>query len=435
MTEQEATRVGLVGLGTVGSRVANRLIERRESLFRRTGARIDLTHVAEMDLTPEMEKALPGVELYRDALTFIEEAECDIVVELIGGLEPAGTIITRAVEQGKDVVTANKELLAKKGAEIFKRAERTGARIRFEASVGGSIPVIRTIREAMVANEFEAVYGIINGTANYVLTRMAEDGQSFNEALQLAQEKGYAEADPSYDVEGDDSAHKIAVLAGLSFGTHVPLEKVHCEGITGISPEIMKDAHRLGYRIKLLGIAKRTPGGLDVRVHPTMIPRASAMAAVQNEYNAVFIQGDPVGSSMLYGKGAGGAPTSTAVISDVTSLAVRDDRVRSSFFYREEPMSVLDIKEVRSRYYLRLQALDRPGVLAQVTRILGDHGISIDSVIQHGRSEEKAVPVILTTHQAAEGDVQEAVQKISRLEVVDSDPVCLRIEEDLVGNS
>lgn len=430
MSDDHPTRVGIIGLGTVGGEVFKRLMERKEQLRQRCGTSIEVTAVADLVKPDPLSDLIDRVSYYESPESMMDAESLDVVVELIGGLEPAETFITEALTRGIDVVTANKELLAKKGPEIFQTAEDHDSRIRFEASVGGSIPVIRTLREAFVDADIEGAYGIINGTANYVLTRMEQDGQPFDEALELAQEKGYAEADPSYDIEGDDSAHKLAILAALGFGSLVPLEDVYCEGITEITPEIVADADDLGYRIKLLGIVKRIEGDLDVRVHPTMVPKNSALAAVREEYNAVYVKADPLGSSMLYGKGAGGAPTATAVVGDVAALAVRNDRARAPIDF-DPGHSVRSIDQVKTRYYLRLMALDQPGVLAGVTKILGDHQISIDSVIQHGRSRDEEVPVVLTTHRAREGNVRKAVDEIAQLDAVGKEPVLLRIEDDL----
>lgn len=430
MSESSVTKVGIVGLGTVGGEVFTRLVDRKKELQNRCGATVEVIAVADLVIPDELEDRVSDVHYYEDALGMIEAEDLDVLVELIGGISPAREIILKALAENVDVVTANKELLAKEGETIFNTANENESRIRFEASVGGSIPVIRTLREAFVDVDVQGAYGIINGTANYVLTQMESRGQNFDEALEIAQEKGYAESDPSYDVEGDDSAHKLVILGALGFGSLVPLDDVYCEGITDITPEIVADAEDLGYRIKLLGIVKRVEGDLDVRVHPTMIPRDSALAAVRDEYNAVYVKADPLGASMLYGKGAGGAPTATAVVGDVADLAVRNDRVQPSIDFQPD-LSVRNIEQITTRYYLRLMALDQPGVLAQVTDILGEHEISIDSVIQHGRSRDEEVPVILTTHRAREGNIQQAVEEIANLDAVGQDPIMLRIEDDL----
>ncbi len=426
---KERINVGVAGLGTVGFNVAHRLLEQRQRLFERSGLKVDLCAVAEPEITPDQRDLFSKQEIYSDAGKLLEEADLDVLVELIGGLQPAGDLIKQALERGIDVVTANKELLAKNGREIFKTATANDARIRFEAAVAGSIPIIRTIREAMVDAEFECIYGIINGTTNYVLSRMARTGMDFDTALDEAREKGYAEADPADDIEGKDSANKLTIIGELAFGSNIPIDRVYTEGIEEITPEIMEDAERLGYCIKLLGIAKKSETGIDIRVHPTMIPTDSALAAVNREYNAIYLQSSPAGASMLYGKGAGGPSTSEAVIGDIVSLADQERDFCGARYYSSPGASLIPAPEVSTRYYLRLMALDKPGVLAQVTRILGEHKISIETVIQHGRSAGELVPVILTTHRAREGSVREAVKAITELEVIGRKPQILRIEE------
>jgi len=429
-------QVAVAGLGTVGGEVVECLLKNAGGLAGRSGVQLNLTAVADPDPPPRFDDGkLKKVDRYDDVLELLDNENPDVFVELIGGVGVARQAIEKALKSGLDVVTANKELLAKNGEQIFEVARNNGGRIRFEASVGGSIPVVRTIRESFVSAELTEIYGIINGTANYVLSRMESDNQKFSEALKLAKDRGYAEADPSYDIEGDDSAHKLAIIAALAFGGRVPLENIYCEGITGISPEIIEDARRLGYRIKLLGIAKKVNGGLDIRVHPTMIPRASALAAVCNEYNAVYLQGEPVGSSMLYGKGAGGPATSSAVLADVIDLAAGRKEVEAPVYFSDTPLAPVAVEEVKTRYYIRLSAVDKPGVLARVTRILGHWEISIETVIQHGRSgeEDEEVPVILTTHKAREGAMQAAVEEITELNVIGSRPEVIRIEEGFEG--
>lgn len=428
-------QVSVAGLGTVGGEVVNRLRSTSDELAHKSGVELELGCVAEPEVPDNFEGKLEKVNLYDDVLEMLENENPDIFVELIGGVGVARKAIERALKSGLDVVTANKELLAKNGDEIFEVARNNGGRIRFEASVGGSMPVVRTIQESFVNAEFTEIYGIINGTANYVLSRMEEDEQEFSKALNLAQERGYAEADPTYDIEGDDSAHKLAIIAALAFGNRVPLENIYCEGITSIRPEIIEDARRLGYRIKLLGIAKKINGGLDIRVHPTMIPRDSALAAVCNEYNAVYFQGEPMGSSMLYGKGAGGPATSTAVIADVVDLAGGRKEAETPVYFSEVSLTQVPVEEVKTRYYIRLSAIDRPGVLAQVTRILGHWEISIETVIQRGRSGAagEEVPVILTTHEAREGPLQTAIEEMTGLDVIGAQPEVIRIEEGFEG--
>lgn len=425
------TEVGLVGLGTVGGQVAKRLLNRDDLLDRRTGTKLKLKAVAEPDVPEDFERLVEKIEHYDDAGELLDETSVDVLVELIGGLDPAKSILKTALRKGTDVVTANKELLAHSGEELLNVASECNQRIRFEASVGGCIPVVRTIREAMVDVDFQAIYGIINGTSNYVLSRMRKDDLSFDDALEIAQKKGFAEADPTYDVEGIDTVHKLILLSELAFGTPVDIDNVHCDGIRKITPEIIKDAEQFGYRVKLLGITKRHGDQLEARVHPTLIPEESPLAAIEDQYNAVLTQGDPVGTNMLTGKGAGGAPTATAVISDLISLAKNRETSGTPYLYQDNPLATLSIQDVESSFYLRLMARDRPGVLSRVTEILGERGISIDSVLQVGQSDEELVPVILTTHQAVGKKMRAAVNEISSLDVVGEEPVFLHIEENL----
>ncbi len=425
------TKVGLVGLGTVGSEVCLRLMERKGLLSVRAGMDLELTAVAEPDVPTDLEEHVSGLEYYESAGHLIEESSVDVLVELIGGINPAEQIIRDALKTGTNVVTANKELLAHRGAELFELADKRNQRIRFEAGVGGCIPVVRSIREAMVDVDFSAIYGIINGTSNYVLSRMRSDEIPFDEALEIARNRGFAEADPSYDVEGTDTVHKLIILSELAFGTRLDYEAVYCKGIERITPEIIRDAKKFGYRIKLLGISKKKEDGIEARVHPTLIPEDSPLAAVEEQYNAVLTQGEPVGTNMFTGKGAGGSPTATAVVSDLISLSRSRDSDRFPYLYRENPVPTIPISKIESRFYLRLMARDRPGVLSRVTKILGDRDISIDSVLQVGRSEENLVPVLLTTHRAKESQMSGAVESIANLESVGGEPVCLHIEEGL----
>ncbi|MFP4686585.1 MAG: homoserine dehydrogenase [bacterium] len=424
-------KIAVAGLGTVGGQVVKRIIERGEKLSRRTGCCLQLVAAADVSKTARQRFVDTDINIYDDVLAMLDSEEFDVFVELIGGTSIAKKAVQKALAAGRDVVTANKEMLAKFGPEIFNMAAEKDCRIRFEASVGGSIPVVRTVREALVDAEFEAIYGIINGTCNYILSCMEEKGEVFSVALERAQQKGFAEADPTYDVEGDDSAHKIAVLASLAFGTPVPLESIYCEGIKRITPAIISDARRLGYRIKLLGIAKKTASGLDIRVHPTMVPLDSALAAVGNEYNAVYLESDPLGASMLYGKGAGGPATATAVIADLISLYQEPGLSSAPGYFADDSLTPIEEEKIKSRYYIRLNALDQPGVLAGVTRILGEKKISIETVIQHGRSADQEVPVILTTHRAREGNMRRAIEEIKKLPVIGDRPAVVRIEEEL----
>ncbi len=422
-------KVGVAGLGTVGLQTVCQLLKNREQIIQKAGVELALTAVADPQIDSDRKAMLDNQSCYSDAADMVEQEELDLLVELIGGVDPAGKIIHQALNRGIDVVTANKELLAKQGSSFFELSRKGEGRLRFEAAVGGSIPIIRTIREALVGVELDSIYGIINGTTNYILSCMADRGLEFDKALQEARHKGFAEADPTADVEGFDSAHKMTILAELAFGINISPDAVYTEGIKGITPMILEDARQLGYSIKLLGIAKKFNHRVDVRVHPTLIPQKSALAAVTGEYNAVYLKGSQLGSSMLYGKGAGGPSTATAVISDLVSLAAQKTNSTPAVYYSWEKTRLLPTEQLVSCYYLRLSAVDRPGVLARVTEILGRHHISIETVIQRGRSADRLVPVVLTTHEAREGAMQAALEEISQLEDIGQTPKFVRIEE------
>jgi homoserine dehydrogenase len=427
-------KLGLLGLGTVGTGVVRILQSHGEALRERAGCPIVLAAAADADLVRAREgidvRALPLVD---DAQRVLDDPAIDIVVELIGGLEPARTFILKAMAAGKHIVTANKALLAHHGPELFDEARRRRVMLGFEAAVAGGIPLIRAVKEGLPANRILSVFGIVNGTCNYILTRMTDEGQDFAVVLKEAQARGYAEADPSLDVEGLDSAHKLQILATLAFRTHVDLKDIYTEGIAGIGPPDVVYAGELGYRIKLLAIAKSSDGALEARVHPTMIPAASPMAAVSGVFNAVFITGDNVGNLMFYGRGAGQLPTASAVWSDTLEIARRvahaipaTDVDLPSLAHNPLPLRPID--DIRSEYYLRVIALDRPGVLAQVAGILGRHDISLASVLQKGRAHGEAVPVVMMTHEARERDMRAALSAIDRLPVVASRTIMIRVE-------
>ena len=433
-TANAVVRVGLLGLGTVGSGVVKILNAHRAELEERAGCRLLLHRVADQDLArPREGLDLKSLPLVPDAQRVLDDPDVQIVIELLGGLEPARSFILRAFQAGKHVVTANKALLAHHGAELFDEARRRGVMFGFEAAVAGGIPLIRSIKEGLAANRILSVRGIINGTSNYILTKMTEEGRDFAEVLKEAQAKGYAEADPTLDVEGLDSAHKLQILATLAFRTSVALKDIYTEGITAVTRQDIAYAAELGYRIKLLAIAKASDGRLEIRVHPTMIPASSPLAAVSGVFNAVFITGDAVGDLMFYGRGAGQMPTASAVWSDVLEIArslahgVSSHSVElPSIAARPLPLQPMD--EIRCPYYLRVMALDRPGVLSQVAGILGQHNISITSVLQKGRAAAEAVPVVMMTHEAREADMRHALAAIDKLPVVAGKTVSIRVE-------
>jgi homoserine dehydrogenase len=433
-------RIGLLGLGTVGAGVVKILQTRREMLEERAGARLTLAAVADTDLT----RAREGLDLKRlpmtgDAAHVLSEPSIHIVIELVGGLEPARTFIARALTARKHVVTANKALLAHHGAELYEEARRAGVALGFEAAVAGGIPLIRAVKEGLVANRVLSLAGIVNGTCNYILSKMTDEGLDFSLVLKEAQTHGYAEADPTLDIEGMDSAHKLQILVALAFRTFVDLKHIHTEGITRVTAQDIEYARELGYRIKLLAIAKVTDpaggagAGVEVRVHPTMIPAASPLAAVSGVFNGISLAGDAVGDLMFYGRGAGQMPTASAVLSDVVEIARRIAHGIPSLPLElpsigPTALPLTPIDAIRCCYYLRVTAQDKPGVLSRVAGILGENDISIANVIQKGRGTREAVPVVMLTHEARERDMRAALAKIDRLRDVAAATMMIRVE-------
>ncbi len=430
--------IGLLGIGTVGGGVLKIHRQSQAGLEAKAGCRLRIVAVADRDVrTPRAGLTLADWPLTTDVERVLGDPAVGIVIELIGGLEPARTFILRAIAAGKHVVTANKALVATHGVELFEAARRRGVLLGFEAAVAGGVPIIRALRDGLAANRILSLYGIVNGTSNYILTRMTEEGREFGDALAEAQAAGYAEADPTLDIEGIDSAHKLQILASLAFRTPVDLKEIHTEGIARISSAEIADARELGYRIKLLAIAKATEDGLEARVHPTMIPASAPLSAVSGVFNAIFVSGDAVGDQMFYGRGAGQMPTASAVWSDVVETARRlahghaalpEDLPLLTAGLRLRPM-----EEIRSAYYLRVMALDRPGVLSQVAGVLGRHDISILSVLQKERHHVAAVPVVMMTHEARERNLRAALEEIDRLPVVAAPTVALRVETPVAG--
>ncbi len=427
-------KIALLGLGTVGSGVARILQSHGRELAERAGCPLALGRVADADPTrPRDGLDLSRLPLTTDAAQAIDDPEVQIVIELIGGLEPARTFILRALQAGKHVVTANKALLAHHGAELFQEARRHRVMLGFEAAVAGGIPLIRAVKDGLVANRVRSAFGIVNGTCNYILSKMTDEGSDFSEVLKEAQAHGYAEADPTLDIEGLDSAHKLQILATLAFRTEVDLKDIYTEGIARVSQQDVVNATELGYRIKLLAIAKASEGALEVRVNPTMIPARSPLAAVSGVFNAVFITGDNVGDLMFYGRGAGQLPTASAVWSDTIEIARRvahgipalDTDLPS---VGGNPLPLRPVEDVRTAYYLRVTAVDRPGTLAQVAGILGRHDISLVSVLQKERARHEAVPVVMMTHEARERDMRAALAAIDTLPVVAGPTTMIRVE-------
>jgi homoserine dehydrogenase len=427
--------VGIVGFGTVGTGVAKILLDNAALITRRVGVPVELVRVADLDIVRERGVALAAGVLTTDSKQVLTAPDIDIVIELIGGYDTAKRVILDAIAAGKHVVTANKALLALHGEEIFDAAVRKGVDVGFEASVGGGIPVIRALTEGLAGNTIESIYGIINGTSNYILSRMTHEGHSFEEVLTDAQRAGYAEADPTFDVDGIDSAHKLAILVNLAYGTPVNFKDIYTEGITNITPIDIAYAKQFGFTIKLLGIAKLVEGEIEARVHPTMLPSTSPIAQVEDVYNAIQLVGDAVGDVVLYGRGAGSMPTGSAVVSDVIAigrnlLKSSAGRVPVASFQPDQrrPLRLRSMEEISSLYYLRFMVVDRPGVLAQIAGELGRCGISISSMVQQGRREGQTVPIVIKTHVAKERDVQTALREINRKAFVSEPTTLIRIE-------
>ncbi len=424
--------VGIIGFGTVGTGTVKILLNNKSLLKARTGININLKKIADIDIGKLKGIKLPKAIFTKNAEELINDPEIDIIVELIGGTDIAKKYILKSIRKGKHVVTANKALLATSGIEIFKAAEHANVEVGFEASVAGGIPIIRVIREGLIANRIKAVYGIINGTTNYILTKMSYEKLEFADVLKEAQMLGYAEADPTYDIQGIDSAHKLTLLASLSYGTQFSLKDVYCEGISWISPMDIEFALELGYKLKLLAIAKETGGRIELRVHPTMIPEEYLISKVDGVYNAIYVKGDSVGSTLYYGRGAGDMPTGSAVVSDIVDIArniMNNISGRLPIIAKyQKPKNLMKMDEVMSMYYFRFSAIDKPGVLSKISGIFGKHNISIASVIQKGRRVGKAVPLVLLSHKAKEKNVISAVKKINRLPVVAGKTIFIRVE-------
>ena len=420
--------MGLLGLGTVGGGTLNVLHRNAAEISRRAGRDIVVSHAAAREYNPDDLDSLENVRVYDDAFTVVRDPEVDVVVELIGGYSPARELVLEAIENGKHVVTANKALIALHGNEIFSAAQKKGVTVAFEAAVAGGIPIIKALREGLAANHIEWIAGIINGTGNFILTEMRDKGRDFADVLKEAQALGYAEADPTFDVEGIDAAHKLTILASLAFGIPLQFDACYTEGITRIETQDVEYAEELGYRIKHLGVTRRTPEGVELRVHPTLIPERRLIANVDGVMNAVLVKGDAVGPTLYYGAGAGSLPTASAVVADIIDVARTlttdpGNRVPHLAFQPDElsDLPVLGMDKVETAFYLRLTVEDRPGVLAQVTGILGDSGISIEAVKQKEPLEgQTQVPLVLLTHRVLEGDMNRALEAIESMDTVKS---------------
>jgi homoserine dehydrogenase len=445
-TPMKPLQVGLLGMGTVGGGTWTVLKRNEEEITRRAGRPIRITWIATRTLE-RAQKATHGakdVHLTTDPHVVIDHPDVDIIVELIGGIEPAKSYVLRAIANGKHVVTANKALLARHGNEIFAAAHKTGVMVAFEAAVAGGIPIIKALREGLTANRIEWIAGIINGTSNFILSEMRATGAPFATVLAEAQARGYAEADPTFDVEGIDAAHKLTIMSAIAFGVPMQLDKVYTEGITRLTREDLRYAEELGYRIKLLGITRRASvagsansEGIELRVHPTLVPAKRLIANVEGAMNAVLVKGDAVGATLYYGPGAGAEPTASAVIADLVDItrmhtADPEHRVPHLAFQPDQLSNIpfLPMGEVRTSYYLRMRVLDRPGVLADITRILADREISIDAMIQKEPPEgEDRTDIILLTHQSIERQIVDAIAKIESLPTVNGKVVRIRMEE------
>ncbi|HJP17195.1 MAG TPA: homoserine dehydrogenase [Nitrospinota bacterium] len=423
--------LGLIGLGTIGTGVVKVLRENSALIEKRIGVSLVIKRIADLDIKRDRGVPVDKSTLTTDAKKIFNDDEIDIVIELMGGYEPALSFILQSISNKKHVVTANKALLAKHGQEVFEAIKKHDVNIGFEASVGGGIPIIRCIKDNLASNRFESIYGIVNGTGNYILSKMTDEGKNFQDVLEEAQEKGYAEADPTFDIEGIDSAHKIAILGSLAFGCRIPIDKVFTEGITHISQTDIHFASEFGYRIKLLAIAKKGDDTVDIRVHPTMISKDNPISNINGVLNAVKVRGNAVGEAMLIGEGAGALPTASAVLSDVMEIAggiTYGNRYSSFDVSKHAKLKLQPIDRIVSKYYLRFLVMDKPGILSKLSGILGANSISIASVIQKGRSDSDGVPLVFMTHKAMEKDIQKAVKEINELKVVKGKSVLIRIE-------
>jgi homoserine dehydrogenase len=429
-------KVGLLGLGTVGGGTMNVLTRNAAEIARRAGREIRVTHAAARAYDPAAIEGLERVRITDDAFAVVRDPEVDIVVELIGGYSPARELVLEAIANGKHVVTANKALIALHGNEIFAAAQARGVTVAFEAAVAGGVPIIKALREGLAANHIEWIAGIINGTGNFILTEMRDKGRAFDEVLAEAQALGYAEADPTFDVEGIDAAHKLTILSSLAFGIPLQFDKCYTEGISKIEPQDVTYAEEFGYRIKHLGVTRKTAAGIELRVHPTLIPERRLIANVDGVMNAVLVKGDAVGPTLYYGAGAGSLPTASAVVADlvdVTRTLTTDpeNRVPHLAFQPGElsDLPVLDMEQVETAYYLRMQCEDRPGVLAAITGILGEAGISIEAVKQKEMPEEaRHVPLVMLTHRVLEGKMNAALRSIEALPAVSGPVTRIRVE-------
>jgi homoserine dehydrogenase len=432
----KVVKVGLIGCGVVGQGVVGLLRAEAQEIERKTGLRIELTRVADKDVAQARRAGVADDRIAADATAVLDDKEISIVIELVGGTGVAKEFVLRALRAGKDVVTANKALLAKFGKEIYATARTAGRCVAFEASCGGGIPLILPLRMGLVANRINAIYGILNGTCNYILTEMGQKGKSYAEALKEAQAAGFAELDPTLDVSGGDTSHKLAILASLGFGCDVDVARLHVEGIQSLDAQDLAAGRELGYVCKLLGIAARTESGLSLRVHPSFVRKDHPLASTAGSFNAVSVYGNWVGHTLFYGRGAGSKPTASAVVADLVDVGLGNagrtfEQCRTLNDVTEPPVYA-SMDDLRMRFYVRINAVDRPGVMAQITKVFGDQGISLGAVTQHEPSSQAGgvVPVMVLTHEAGEGRMQQALRELAGMEIVRDKPVMIRVVEE-----
>ena len=430
--ESQKIGVGLVGFGTVGQGVAELLRDSNSPVSTKTGVQLELVRICDVDLDRPRDVAVERSLLSSRLEDILEDESISIGIELIGGIGTAKTVVEKLLRAGKHVVTANKALLASHGAELLELAGSVGRQICFEASCAGGIPLIGALKNGLVANKIYGLKGIVNGTCNYILTCMYEKNESFSCALAQAQKAGYAEADPSLDINGMDSAHKLAILAGLAFGTQVKLDNIYVEGIDKVEQIDLSFGAELGYVMKLLAIGEARANGVSLRVHPAFLPKNSLLAQVSGAFNAVSIYGHATGETLYYGMGAGRGPTASAVVADLVGLARSPNQQRGEALnkWTGRKLPIVPIEDIESRYYIRVTALDMPRVMAKISGVLGDKNISLASILQHESEPAKPVPVVIMTHMAKEGSVREALAEIGQLEVVSEPPVCIRVVEE-----
>jgi len=434
--KKDSIYVGIIGLGTVGTGTARILLHNSDLIRERTGFAIVLKKIADLDIKRDRGLSLPDGVLTTDANAIINDPAIDIVVELIGGIHPAKELMLRSINNKKHVVTANKALLATEGSDLFSLALQSGVEVGFEAAVAGGIPIIKVLREGLIANNMLAIYGIINGTSNYILTKMTDEKVEFSDALKEAQDLGYAEADPTFDIEGIDTAHKLTIISSLAYGIPLSYNDVHKEGITRITAQDIEFASELGYKIKLLAITKVSNGEIEMRVHPTMIPNEYLISKIDGVFNAIYVEGDAVGSTLYYGRGAGDMPTGSAVVADIVDIGrniisggiMRVPSISTPSARGARQRRIKRIDEIESMYYFRFSALDRPGVLSKISGILGNCDISIASMIQKGRRIGGSVPLVMLTHRARERDVLTAIREIDDLPIVSDKTLFIRVE-------